>query len=62
MSQAIHAMAPEDESLVYRPDFRARKQYDKLYELYRELSAPGSVTTNVMRKLREFSEREGHLS
>jgi ribulose kinase len=35
ISQIIHAMAHQREEPVYRPDLRARKQYDKLYEAYR---------------------------
>jgi L-ribulokinase len=55
MSQAIHAMAPEREDLVYRPDLRARKAYDQLYEVYRALvTDPGQLTT-AMRRLRERS-------
>ena len=55
MSQAIHAMAPEREDLIYRPDLRARKAYDKLYEVYRSLVAdPGALTT-AMRRLRELA-------
>jgi L-ribulokinase len=55
MSQAIHAMAPEREDLIYRPDLRARKAYDKLYEVYRSLAAdPGALTT-AMRRLRELA-------
>jgi L-ribulokinase len=55
MSQAIHAMAPQRDDLVYRPDIRARKQYDRIYQLYRKLSAPGAATVDVMRELRELS-------
>jgi L-ribulokinase len=54
ISQAIQAMAPERDEPVYRPDLVARKQYDRLYELYRELSASDATVTNVMRRLREF--------
>lgn len=55
ISQAIHAMAPERDDLMYRPDLQARKAYDKLYEIYRSLvQDPGSVTSS-MRRLRELS-------
>ena len=55
MSQAIHAMAPEREDLIYRPELRARKAYGKLYEVYRSLAAdPGALTT-AMRRLRELA-------
>src|SRR6185503_16295513 len=37
VSQAIHAMARQREDVVYRPDLRARREYDKLYRLYRSL-------------------------
>ena len=56
MSQAIHAMARQREDLIYRPDLRARKQYDKLYPLYRSLADGNGSTAQVMRKLREFTE------
>ena len=54
MSQAIHAMAPEREDLIYRPDLRARKAYDKLYEVYRALAADPGQLTATMRRLREL--------
>jgi L-ribulokinase len=55
MSQAIHAMAPErEDDLVYRPDIRARKQYAKVYELYRQLGTGDGATATVMRALREL--------
>jgi L-ribulokinase len=53
ISQAIHAMAHWREDLVYRPDLRDRRQYDKLYPLYRSLADTNGVVANVMRKLRE---------
>jgi len=52
VSQAIHAMAHQREDLVYRPDLHARKEYDKLYALYRTLADPGGPVTSVMRQLR----------
>jgi len=55
ISQAIHAMAPEREDVIYRPDLRARKQYDKLYEIYRSLCAGGGPVAAAMRRLRELS-------
>lgn len=55
ISQAIHTMAPErEDDLVYRPDIRARKQYDKVYELYRQLGAGAGATASIMRSLREL--------
>jgi L-ribulokinase len=55
MSQAIHAMAPEREDLIYRPDLRARKQYDRLYEVYRSLVADPGQLTSAMRRLRHLA-------
>lgn len=51
-SQAIHAMAQQREDLVYRPDLAARKEYDRLYALYRALADPSGPLTTVMRALR----------
>jgi L-ribulokinase len=52
MSQAIHAMARQREDLVYRPDLRARKEYERLYSLYRSLTNPMGPVAEVMRSLR----------
>jgi L-ribulokinase len=49
ISQAIHAMAHWREDLVYRPDLRHRREYDKLYPLYRALA--GGAVLDVMRRL-----------
>jgi L-ribulokinase len=54
ISQAIHAMARWREDLVYRPDLRARKEYEKIYPLYRSLADGNGAVANVMRKLREL--------
>ena len=51
MSQAIHAMAPEQDELIYRPDLAARKAYDKLYEVYRSMVRDPGVLTDAMRRL-----------
>lgn len=51
MSQAIHAMARQREDIVYRPDLQARREYEKIYPLYRSLTDPNGATANVMRKL-----------
>ena len=51
ISQAIHAMAPEREDLAYRPDLAAKKQYQKLYGLYRSL-ADNEALRSTMRQLR----------
>jgi L-ribulokinase len=55
MSQAIHAMARQRDDLIYRPDLAARKQYDRIYPLYRELTQAGGAVAQVMRGLRELS-------
>jgi L-ribulokinase len=54
VSQAIHAMAPRQHEIIYRPDLRARKHYDELYKLYRRLAQNGDVQ-DVMRALRAYS-------
>jgi len=54
ISQAIHAMARWREDLVYRPDLRARKEYEKIYPLYRSLADNNGTLATVMRKLREL--------
>ena len=55
ISQAIHAMARQREDLKYRPDLVARKQYEKLYRLYRSLADGNGTLAAVMRQLRELS-------
>jgi len=55
MSQAIQAMAPEREDVVYRPDLTARKHYDRLYPLYRRLTARDGTLAETMRELRELT-------
>jgi L-ribulokinase len=54
ISQAIHAMARWREDLVYRPDLRARKEYEKIYPLFRELAQGNGTVAEVMRKLRDL--------
>ena len=56
MSQAVHAMARQREDLVYRPDLRARKEYSRLYPLYRRLADGNGLVANVMRELRELAQ------
>src|SRR5688572_26821910 len=56
ISQAIHAMSRLREDLVYRPDLRNRKQYEKLYPLYRSLADTNGTVANVMRQLRVNTE------
>jgi L-ribulokinase len=55
VSQAIHAMARQREDLVYRPDLQARKEYETLYALYRQLANPTGALTTVMRQLRRHA-------
>ena len=54
MSQAIHAMARQREDVLYRPDLRARREYDRVYALYRKLAEPDGAVAGVMRALREL--------
>jgi L-ribulokinase len=52
ISQAIHAMAHVREDLVHRPDLRRRKEYARIYEVYRSLSAGAGAVAEAMRALR----------
>ena len=52
ISQAIHAMARQREDVMYRPDLRARREYEKVYALYRRMAEGSGVVANVMRELR----------
>ena len=52
VSQAIHAMARQREDVVYRPDLRARREYERLYGLYRRLGDGRGAVAAVMRELR----------
>jgi L-ribulokinase len=52
VSQAIHAMARQREDVVYRPDLRARREYERLYGLYRQLAEGQGALAGVMRELR----------
>jgi L-ribulokinase len=54
MSQAIHAMARQREDLLYRPDLRARREYDRVYALYRKLAEAQGPLAGVMRELRQL--------
>jgi L-ribulokinase len=55
MSQAIHAMARQREDLMYRPDLKARKEYEKLYPLYRSLAQCDGQVASAMRQMRELA-------
>jgi L-ribulokinase len=52
ISQAIHAMARQREDVTYRPDLRARREYDRIYALYRKIADGSGAVANVMRELR----------
>ena len=52
ISQAIHAMARQREDVMYRPDLRARREYDTVYALYRKAADGNGPVANVMRELR----------
>ena len=58
ISDAIHAMSRLRTDLQYKPDPKAKKQYDKLYALYRELANTKGAVANVMRQLRQYSHLE----
>jgi L-ribulokinase len=57
VSQIVQAMARQREDVLYRPDLRARKEYDKLYKMYRAIADPSGALANVMRQLREAPTR-----
>jgi L-ribulokinase len=52
ISQAIHAMARQRKDVMYRPDLQARREYDRVYALYRKIAEGGGAVANVMRELR----------
>lgn len=54
-SQAIHAMARQREDVVYRPDLGARREYNRIYPLYRTLADGAGPVASVMRALRGVS-------
>src|SRR5439155_3789650 len=54
VSQAIHAMARQREDVMYRPDLAARREYNRLYPLYRRLAQGSGVLAGVMRDLRNL--------
>ena len=55
ISQAIHAMARVRKDLIYRPDLRARKEYAKLFVLYRNLTKNNGIVAETMRGLRDLN-------
>src|SRR4029079_17043673 len=55
VSQIVKAMARQREDVVYRPDLRARKQYDKLYAMYRAMADTNGISAQTMRQLRDLS-------
>jgi L-ribulokinase len=52
ISQAIHAMSRWRDDLIYRPSLQTRREYEKLYPLYRSLTDPTGTAAAVMRRLR----------
>ena len=60
ISQAIHAMARQREDVVYRPDLRARREYDRIYRMYRSVAEADGAVARVMRELRALpTDRAG---
>jgi L-ribulokinase len=55
ISQAIHAMARQREDVTYRPDLKARKDYERLYPIYRRLADGNGQLATAMRELRALS-------
>lgn len=55
ISTAVQAMARQREDLVYRPDLQARKQYEKLYPVYRALTTSAGPLASAMRDLRDLT-------
>jgi L-ribulokinase len=53
ISQAIHAMARVKEDVVYRPDLRRRKEYARIYEVYRGLSGGDGMVAAAMRQIHD---------
>lgn len=58
VAQAIGAMAPVREDLVYRPSPSASRAYETLYKLYRELGDPGGPLADAMHNLRQLAISE----
>ncbi len=54
ISQAIHAMARVRKDLIYRPDLRARREYEKVFSLYRNLTKSNEIVAETMRELRKL--------
>jgi L-ribulokinase len=54
ISQAIHSMARQREDVLYRPDLRARREYDRIYGHYRKLADGNGAIAQVMRELRNL--------
>jgi L-ribulokinase len=51
VSQVIHAMAPQRDDLVVRPDLDRKRAYESLYETYRKLTDPAGQLAHAMRVL-----------
>ena len=56
IGQAISAMAPQREDLVFAPDASAHRAYDHLYALYRRLANKDGALAATMRELRAGAE------
>jgi L-ribulokinase len=54
IAQAINAMARQRKDLVYKPSAAGKKQYQKLYPLYRKLAERGGSVGSVMHDLRNL--------
>ncbi len=57
-SDAIRAMSRLRSDLEYKPNAKARRQYDRLYALYRTLANPKGPVADVMRQLRPYACEE----
>lgn len=56
IEDAIGAMAPQREDLVYQPNPSAHRAYDRLYDLYRRLATNDGPVAAAMRELRAAAE------
>jgi L-ribulokinase len=54
VSSAIHAMAPRDATHVFTPTPAHVADYDRLYQLYRQIAQPSGAAAHTMRSLRQF--------
>jgi L-ribulokinase len=54
VASVIRAIAPPAPIRTFSPDAQARRQYDELYRIYRQLAAPEGIVTDAMRRLRRI--------